>query len=66
MDHQQEIAQILAQSHGAFAQPAGKATEIVKPQPVLSQQVRISDPLFEYSFEQASPLIQNRWNLTMT
>lgn len=30
MDHQQEIAQILSQSQGAFAQPTAKATEFVK------------------------------------
>jgi hypothetical protein len=37
MDHQQEIAQILSESHQAFAPTIGKQTEFVKSAPVLSQ-----------------------------
>jgi len=40
MDHQQEIAQILAESHAQFASAAGKHAEFVKPSVTQSQQVR--------------------------
>jgi len=37
MDHQQEIAQILSESHQAFAPANGKHSDFVKSAPVLSQ-----------------------------
>jgi len=40
MDHQQEIAQILSESHSAFAHPAGKLAEPIKTSHPSTVQVR--------------------------